>query len=563
MCIMKNIVLLVMMMFALGACDDFLDSDNLMKKDTSNFPTTPTDAEQALTACYSCVQLPMRDAGQSSFVISEILSDDRLGGGGDDDRRAQAINQFRKVGDNMLGDIWVVNFAGIFRCNMFLETIDNVTGWNDDAQKKRMLGEVYFLRAYFYYELCRVYGSAPLILTTEAVNLPRASADELYAQIASDLKMAISLLPSVSIASSPEFELGHATKWAAEALMGRVFLFYTGYYQKDALPLPESSTVTKNEVINWLEDCIAQSGHALLPDFRSLWPYCNELTAPDYKYASDNNLTWIGEMGKNKENVFSIKSSSNAGWDTPQYSNHVCLFFAFRGQDYWNTFPFGEGYGFAPISSFVWDEWQNAEPKDIRRSASIIDVNSPDEGIDFTWNGDRQMEETGYWQKKYIAINAKQGDLLANYSYFMFNGSTEISLNNTQDLYLIRYADVLLMASELKKDATYLNEVRGRAGLDPVAYSEAAVRNERRWELAFEGGRYYDLLRWGIAAEKLSKQNGIEVTSLGAKTKMKMGDIVGRLKETGGFMPIPQTEIDLSNGVLVQTPGWSGSEILY
>lgn len=132
----------------------------------------------------------------------------------------------------------------------------------------------------------------------------------------------------------------------------------------------------------------------------------------------------------------------------------------------------------------------------------------------------------------------------------------DYQINNTQDLVIIRFADVLLMAAELKQDAEPLNRVRKRAGLDPVSYSETALQNERRWELAFEGIRYYDLLRWGIAAEALNSQNGVEIQNDGVKEKMNIGDQITRLKETGGFMPIPQAEIQLSGGVLKQTPGW-------
>ena len=561
---MKKIILSLVCICLFTGCESFLDTDNLMKKDTSNFPKTQKDAEQELTGCYSCVSLPMRDAGQSLFVISELLSDDRLGGGGDDDRRAQAINQLKKVNDNMLPDPWAVGYIGVFRCNMLLETIDLVKNWSDESQKKRIEGETHFLRGCFYFDLCRIYGTVPLVVTTEAVNNPRATPDELYALITSDLKAAIENIPDIKFGASDALALGHATKWAAEALMARVFLFYTGYYKKEALPLMDGSTVTKQEVIAWLDDCIQNSGHDLINDFRALWPYGNELTAPEYNYAKVNNVEWIGESGANKETIFAMKFSSTASWDITYYANGLNLAFSLRGQDYEKTFPFGEGYGFAPVNSRMWDEWKSIEPKDIRREASILDVNSPVENIEFTWNGDRQMEETGYWQKKYIAINAHKDGVLANYSYFMYNGSQEIILNNTQDLVLIRFADVLLMAAELKKDASYINRVRHRVGLDDIpTYTDQALRNERRWELAFEGVRYYDLLRWGTAGEMLNNQNGVEVTSLGMKTTMDVGNIAKRVQETGGFMPIPQTQIDLSNGVLEQSPGWSGNDILY
>jgi hypothetical protein len=87
-------------------------------------------------------------------------------------------------------------------------------------------------------------------------------------------------------------------------------------------------------------------------------------------------------------------------------------------------------------------------------------------------------------------------------------------------------------------------------------YTDAALRNERHWELAFEGLRWYDLLRWHIAADALQKEDGTDVEENGVKTKIDMSDIGQRVKDTGGFMQIPQTQIDLSNGVLKQNKGW-------
>jgi hypothetical protein len=82
-------------------------------------------------------------------------------------------------------------------------------------------------------------------------------------------------------------ESGHATKWAAEALMARVFLFYTGFYSKSELPLAEGGSVSKTEVVAWLEDCIKNSGHELVADFRNLWAYTNKYTVEDYAYTKE------------------------------------------------------------------------------------------------------------------------------------------------------------------------------------------------------------------------------------------------------------------------------------
>lgn len=119
------------------------------------------------------------------------------------------------------------------------------------------------------------------------------------------------------------------------------------------------------------------------------------------------------------------------------------------------------------------------------------------------------------------------------------------------------------MMAELKKDHTYIDQVRARVGLPSVGtYTEEALRNERRWELAFEGFRYYDLLRWGTVGEALTKQKGVQVKNNGVDAVMSYDDLNARYQVTGGFLPVPQTQIDLSGGVLTQTPGW-GSEAIY
>ena len=133
-----------------------------------------------------------------------------------------------------------------------------------------------------------------------------------------------------------------------------------------------------------------------------------------------------------------------------------------------------------------------------------------------------------------------------------------MQLAHTQDHVLIRFADVLLMHSELTGDATGLNRVRERVDLPAVGYSLEALKRERRWELAFEGQRYFDLMRWGDAADALAAQEGVAIKNKGIDTQMRGfgGGYRARYEATGGFWPIPQNEIALSDGVLVQNAGW-------
>lgn len=567
----KYILLSAIAVVALSSCNDFLDSEDLTKKDNSNFPKTEDDAQQSLTGCYNMLRYEGDSKiEQNLMIVSELLSDDRFGGGGPDDRYAQALDHLKKSDDNMFDDIWSVNYKGIYRCNMLLEGLDNINFSSNDA-KNKVEGETRFLRAFFYFNLCKTFGSVPLIVTSQSGNEPQATADQLYAQIGTDLQKAVALLPSTNINDIESSELGRTNKWVAEGLLARVYLFYTGYYNKTSMPTTDG-TITADEVTKDLKDCIDNSGHKLMADFRDLWPYSNEYTKPDYPYSKDNDLNWYGEDGANKETMFSIRYNPKSVWDTPNTvsrNNQVDLFFSPRETDgsVENNFPLGIGWGFGTVNPKMMAAWKTAEPNDVRIKASIFDTS--DEAPNYVWGADKQMNETGLWQKKYCAINVKtvtsDGTTYENYSRRLYPTiDTDYQLNNIQDIVVLRFADVLLMYSELTKSVGGINQVRERAGLKAIAaYTDDALRNERRWELAFEGSRWYDLLRWHIAGDALTTQNGVSVQDNMEEKTMDMSDIKQRVTDTGGFLQIPQTQIDLSGGVLKQNAGWTGDNLLY
>ena len=558
----------------LVSCEDFLDTKNYNEKDLTNFPQTVDDANQMLTGTYASLNVDVL----SGFYLAELASDDRFGGGGEGDKQMHAIDRLMNVGTDMCGGLWAARYKGIERVNLLFENIDRVNGWKNDQEKNQLMGEAYFLRALFYFELAQVYGEVPLVLTTEALNLPKSPASDLYAQITTDLKKSIELMDDTKYNAD---RAGHATKWAAEALMARVYLFYTGYYKKDALPLTTEGSVTKTEVVNWLEDCIANSGHGLIKDesipensFYNLWPYSNEYTAKDYEWAQDKGVKWVGDG--NKETVFAIKYNNFGNWDYTGYTNMHATHFGLRTPNgNKSTFPYGEGYGAGPVNPQLISDWKAAEPDDIRLWGSIIDVEN--ELPDFQWGADLQMEETGYFQRKYLAITAYDHDVIENdgsfhfltsYSHLMYNTSeAPVELACTQDLVLIRFADVLLMHSELTGTANGINEVRKRAGLKEIGqYSIEALKRERRFELAFEGLRWYDLMRWGDAATALEKQGSAMVRNMGNDAVQMAsygGGWAARYAATGGFWPIPQTQITRSGGTLTQNKGWDTSEAVY
>ena len=150
-----------------------------------------------------------------------------------------------------------------------------------------------------------------------------------------------------------------------------------------------------------------------------------------------------------------------------------------------------------------------------------------------------------------------------NFSHELYSMTgTDYQRDNIQDLILIRFSDVLLMAAELgaPNAQQYLDRVRNRVGLVSVPVTLENIKAERRFELAFEGVRYYDLLRWHDEDLITINQTGIVTYNRRGQANAETKSITFR-KETGGFLPIPQTQIDLSGGVLTQNAGWEGGDI--
>jgi hypothetical protein len=186
----------------------------------------------------------------------------------------------------------------------------------------------------------------------------------------------------------------------------------------------------------------------------------------------------------------------------------------------------------------------------------------------FIFGADKQVEEAGFWQKKFIGVRAHDtdGTLKNTFATLQWGRADDnFQLGHVQDLLVIRFADVLLMQSELKADADGMNKIRARAGLPSKSYSLDAIKSERRFELAFEGRRWADIRRWGDAASLLDRQLGVPIYNRGLPDVMKAfgGGYAKRYEETKGFFPLPASEIDLSEGTLTQTPGWGDAAAEY
>lgn len=592
----KYIAFILLTIVFLTSCSDFLDTESLTTKSTENFPHTETEANELITGIYA--NLLFQDPEVSSYIYTAQLAGDDCLGGNLEASNNCATNFLMYTNLNMLQPLYARCYKQINRANVAIETLDNVASWSSDSEKKRCFGEAYFLRAFAFNELVQMFGGVPLRTDSRNQNkLPRASVDEVYEQIASDLKNAIELMPD-RIYLDGSAMAGHATKYAAEAMMARVFLFYTGRYGKEELP----GGITKAQVIGWIDDCVDNSGHDLLPDQRNLWSYTNKASEDNtagyrYNYVVNNSLDWAG-LGS-IETLFANKHKLKGNnWTYTWFSNTVAQFFSpsadnSKAED-GEGYPFGRGWGAGPVSPGMVNEWKawsaqqaylNGATEDPRMTGSIwsyraldpnnkgsvlfdrrLSTDEPDYTVSY-----RYYEQTGYHQKKYINVVSYYDNQIRSFALQLYPEITpdviSQSLNNIADLIHIRFADVLLMQSELKGDATGLNRVRARSNLAPVSYSLQAIKNERRWELAFESIRWWDLLRWSgpsldEAGDALNGQKGFTLLNAGVEVQMVNFDYKARLKQTQGYWPIPQTEIDLSDGLFEQNPGW-GPEALF
>ena len=581
---MKKTLIYIMAALMLSSCEDFLDTNDPTKANSGNFPQTKEQAEMILAGVYNGLNRISAIPYSSFHCISLLACDDMLGGGGIGDKDAQAMDMICVDEENRYEPFWAASYIGVARANNAIATLPNCTGYADDNEKNQMLGEAYFMRAYFYAGLASQFENIPVFITPEAGNIPQWDPKDTWKQILLDYKTAIKLMPAEKVGYRKD---GHANRWVAEGMLARAFLFYTGFYenrqgkQDITIELPDGSTLTTKDVQKYLDDCVENSGYQLLSKYQNLWAYTNRLTKEDYAYTAGKGYEWAEDDSKvNPESMFAIKYNefSNYNAELKGYSNMYCLYFGIRDDHGEATFPFTRGWGYGTVSATMVTDWKIAEPNDPRRDASVCYVPSEMPDYDRAIGWEDWAQETDYINKKLCGIGARKEDgSISGFSRMMYSNDLwtvqDDDINHVQDLVLLRFADVLLMRSELYEDAAKgMNQVRGRVGLAPVAYSLTALQNERRWELCFEGLRYNDIRRWGQGG---GQSNGFTENALGRQQNEAIyhggnpamntphnGGYVARYKATRGFFKIPESEILKSDGVMKQNDGW-GSEGLY
>ena len=540
--------------------DSFLNSVPKSQLLDENFYKTEADAEMALVGCYDGYQIT--SSGFPIYLVAEVASDECFGGtGANDGRGYQMIDRLDKsqsTKDNdVFNDTWKAYYTGIYRCNNLLLKLPGIPKWNsskdsvNNITKKRIEGETRFLRALMYFDLVRMFEKVPLLTVPSTEYIPQVDPLETYKVIVADLKFAAANIPANAYPKAQAATNdGRVTRYAAESLLARVYLFYTGYYAKDDLG------VTKQEVLAGLEDVIGSNEFDLLPDFKTLWRAASYRvdTLKGVKDIGGKDSVYLNKefyAGKgNKEVVFAQKFNSTTDYNGMTDGNGWLVMMGMRSC---NFSPYGKGWGGCTVNP----QLVNAYPVgDARKTASVIDLVG--EKIESIFNIADQKEYTGYSVKKYspTALPVRNGDNGKQTSDT--GGSKDFQISQDQDYVQIRYADVLLMAAELGSPnaIAYFNKVHTRAGLTAAAsVSPGDIQTERRFEFAFEGIRYWDLLRSGL-------DNAANAIAASAQTVRSAGipdnityDVT-KIKATRGFMQIPNTQITLSNGTLKQNQGW-------
>jgi hypothetical protein len=484
--------------------------------------------------CYDGLQV-VWTGGVSMPVASEVFSDDAFGGGGSSDAYTYAmLDEFDPSRSPVDGSVflsnWTAYYAGVYRCNVFLSKMDQID-WSTGVAGLRTTyeAETRYLRAYLYFDMVRLWGNIPLVTKATTDNVTQNNPDDVYALIASDLKFASDNLASVNYATQPVATHGRVTKWAAESLLARVYLYYTGYYGKGDL----AGVVTKAQTLAYVEDVIANSGHGLLDDYSTLWPIAHD------NYAGEDN----------KETVFAIKYTSTADYNGNNDGNTWMVLLGIRGGGA-NYYPYGGGWGIGTVNPNTWNAFSST---DTRKSASIISI--VDENVNFTSTDQKdQREYTAYYNKKYTPLEGLDGN-----SQAVDDGGVNFQIGQSEDYVSIRYADVLLMAAELGSPnaQNYFDQVRMRAyttNFTSIPVTQASILNERHLEFVGEGIRYWDLLRQGVDVAASTIAETTTLLNGGIATPVTIS--AAKIQQTKGLQQIPASQITLSGGVLKQNAGW-------
>lgn len=547
----------------LTACtDSFLDTTSKTSLNTSTYYKTGSQAETALVGCYDQYQATISNGSfPTMYQASEMMSDECFGGGGSGDIVNRLLDRFNQDMSSdktdIFSGIWGDYFKSIYNSNLLISSLDGVA-WGNQAQRTRVEGEVRALRGLAYFDLVRMFENVPLYTKPSREVLPQSNPDDVYAQVVSDLKFAADNLPA-DLYVDNEATLGHISKYAAAAMLARVYLFYDGVYNNnEGKEMPGG--LTKADALNYCEMVINSGYYSLESDFTHLWPGAStQASSKEQGRKSQYNES-------SKEILWVVKFNNDQNWTNGKHDyNSFVINIGMPGA--WCA-PFGNGWGAAPITPAAKD-WFDADDK--RGEASVIDSrklvkdNAPIYNTQITTDC---TDFTGYSIKKYAPLVFTDGSTIQASETDVTGGN--LMTSQDQDYILMRYADVLLMAAELGSNnaATYYNKVVERAYGNTshdvtAAPTREQIWDQRRKEFIGEGIRYWDLRRQGLdafvnALVDQASENGtpVKVYNKGTEETIASSFEAQNIRAKRGFWQIPAGEIRLSGNVYKQNVGW-------
>ncbi|REE07980.1 putative outer membrane starch-binding protein [Winogradskyella pacifica] len=495
----KNSIGLVIILSIFMGCSDVVDFDPHDEFEVTevDYLQTESDYQTMAVSCYTPTQWL-----NQVIVLGDVASDNAVAGGenASDVISLQQVDDYNILPNNStLQDLWLSAYEGVNRTNYLIDYRDvNLLGNTIDfAGKDALYGEIHFLRAFYYFNLVKMFGDVVLFTDnklgiTDFGTLQRSPKAEVYAQIEADLIQAISDLPTA------QGQQGRITKYAAQALLGKVYLYQEKF--DEAVPVLQS---------------VVDGPFSLVTNF-------------------ENIFLVSGENGS--ESVYEVQYSNGQpyyNWDgtTRGQGNYAVQQCGVRGFNGTAAMPFNSGWS---TNLPTQDLAAAYEVGDQRKDATTFDVeayanNNP--SLEVTYQV-APFKNTGLYNKKYLP---RKGET-----------TPQVELNYENNQRTIRYSEVLLMAAEANLRAssvnqalaqTYLDRVRDRAFGDQdhrVTATVQAIWDERRLELGMEGDRFFDLVRTGQATSVLGSR--------------------GYNSATKGLFPIPQREIEISG--LSQNDGY-------
>jgi hypothetical protein len=488
-------VLLSGLMVTASCSKSFLELEPKGTELEDNFYKNQEQVFQGLVAVYDVMQWGNSGGYTMKMPLLSAASDDCYAGGSDASDQPSWVAYDNFTLDPFKGPqlgLWQKNYTGVYRANLLLEKIEKAEGLSANF-KARVIAEAKTLRAYFYFDLVRFFGRAPLITTSiptsELYSQKQAEPAAIYAQIEKDLTEARADLP-VTLALA---EYGRLTRGAATALLGKAIIY-------------QNNNARMAEAANLLKEVNTSGAYHLLANYGDIFRPNNQFHAESILEIPHSNLAAWGDWG----------------WINGGEGNVAAQFV---GPADYSGPVFSGGWGFCPVT----EDLVTAMTGDPRFEYTIIDGKAMQaQGAKYN----ARYQNTDYFIRKYAPQQAFRSNV----------GTAEINwpINEIEirlaDTYLLEAEALVRGGGDASRAQYLLDTVRHRVNLPSLPATLDNIYRERRLELATEGHRFFDLVRSGKAVEVLGTR--------------------GFKPNKNEVLPIPQQEIDVTNKVLEQNKGY-------